>query len=146
VFFLTAAQLVPQDTDTAFDIYDARICTPASPCLTPPVPTPAGCTEANACRPSEPAQQAPLAPTGSATVSGQGNGPSGTPHPGGSLGSKTTKSKPATRAERLAKALTACRRTKSKHNRARCEAQARKKWGAKGKHTSASRRTSRGRR
>ena len=27
VFFLTAAQLLPQDTDTAFDIYDARVCT-----------------------------------------------------------------------------------------------------------------------
>jgi hypothetical protein len=32
VFFLTAAQLVPQDTDTAFDIYDARVCTRQSPC------------------------------------------------------------------------------------------------------------------
>ncbi len=27
VFFLTAAQLSPQDTDDAFDIYDARVCT-----------------------------------------------------------------------------------------------------------------------
>ena len=34
-FFLTAAQLLPQDTDTAFDIYDARVCTQTSPCLTP---------------------------------------------------------------------------------------------------------------
>ena len=29
VFFLTEAQLLPQDTDTAFDIYDARECTRA---------------------------------------------------------------------------------------------------------------------
>src|SRR5262249_9169508 len=36
VFFVTAAQLLPQDTDTAFDIYDARECTPESPCLAPP--------------------------------------------------------------------------------------------------------------
>ena len=36
VFFLTEAHLLPQDTDTAFDIYDARECTALSPCLTPP--------------------------------------------------------------------------------------------------------------
>ena len=30
VFFVTAEQLVPQDTDTAFDIYDARVCSAAS--------------------------------------------------------------------------------------------------------------------
>ena len=47
VFFLTAAQLLPQDTDRAFDIYDARVCTPASPCLTPPPPAPAGCAGAD---------------------------------------------------------------------------------------------------
>ncbi len=27
VFFVTEAKLLPQDTDTAFDIYDARTCT-----------------------------------------------------------------------------------------------------------------------
>ena len=32
-FFITAAQLLPQDTDTAFDIYDARVCSRESPCL-----------------------------------------------------------------------------------------------------------------
>ena len=26
VFFITSAKLVPQDTDTAEDIYDARVC------------------------------------------------------------------------------------------------------------------------
>ena len=32
VFFLTAAQLVPADTDDAYDIYDAHVCSEASPC------------------------------------------------------------------------------------------------------------------
>ena len=36
VFFVTEANLLPQDTDTAFDIYDARTCTSLSPCLTIP--------------------------------------------------------------------------------------------------------------
>jgi hypothetical protein len=38
VFFGTHARLVPQDTDTAGDIYDARICEPehGNPCIQPP--------------------------------------------------------------------------------------------------------------
>ena len=59
VFFVTDAQLLPQDTDTAFDIYDARVCTQASPCLTPPEVAPPGCSGVDACRPAQPAQQNP---------------------------------------------------------------------------------------
>ena len=33
VFFLTAAQLLPQDTEGGFAVFDARVCTPQSPCL-----------------------------------------------------------------------------------------------------------------
>jgi hypothetical protein len=43
VFFTTADQLVPADTDTEFDIYDARICEPenGNPCIQPsPAPSP----------------------------------------------------------------------------------------------------------
>ena len=52
VFFVTAAQLLPQDTDTAFDIYDARVCTQASPCLTPPTPASSLRQRTEACRPA----------------------------------------------------------------------------------------------
>ena len=57
VFFLTDAQLLPQDTDTAFDIYDARECTALAPCLTPPTAEAAPCTETEACRPAQQATQ-----------------------------------------------------------------------------------------
>jgi sugar lactone lactonase YvrE len=129
VFFLTAAQLVPQDTDTAFDIYDARVCTEASPCLTSPVSAPPGCDTADTCHPSEPAQQAPLGPAGSATVTGQGSvTPAHQAHE--PLATKTIHPKPLTRTEKLANAMRACKTLKNKRRRARCEAQAKKKYGA----------------
>ncbi len=132
VFFLTAAQLVAQDTDTAFDIYDARVCTEGDPCLTPPLPAPPGCSTADACRASEPSQPAPFEASGSVTAKGANL--SEAPKPQAKiqpLGTKTSKAVPATRQQLLAKALKACRR-QHKHihrNRARCEAQARRRYG-----------------
>ena len=35
-FFLTNQPLVSADHDTSFDVYDARVCSEASPCLSPP--------------------------------------------------------------------------------------------------------------
>ena len=129
-FFLTAAQLLPQDTDTAFDIYDARVCTQESPCLTPPNPAPPGCSSTDACRPAEPSQQAPLGAGGTATVASPGN-MIGAPATGGVKSSKKYKPKPITRAQKLASAMRSCRRQHphSKKKRARCEAQARRKYG-----------------
>jgi hypothetical protein len=142
-YFLTAAPLLPQDTDTAFDVYDARVCTQTSPCLTAPVQAPPGCNTANACHPSEPGQQAPLGAAGSATVTGQGNitqpQPKGQP-----LGTKTIHPKPLTRAQQLAKARKACNKLKNHKKRAKCQAQARKKWGGKAKAKRTSRRATRG--
>src|SRR5262249_25626909 len=51
VFFETVAQLLPQDTDTAYDIYDARTCRELSPCLSPPAPEAPSCAQAQTCRP-----------------------------------------------------------------------------------------------
>jgi DNA-binding beta-propeller fold protein YncE len=132
VFFLTASQLLPQDTDTAFDVYDARVCTQSSPCLAPPPPPAAPCASTEVCHPASPSQVLPLGPSGSATFSGPGNL---TPAPSiGKLGSKTTtKPKPLTRAQKLARALKACRRIKAKKKRHGCERRARKAYGAKHK-------------
>jgi hypothetical protein len=33
VFFTTGSSLVPADTDTEMDVYDARVCTAAEPCV-----------------------------------------------------------------------------------------------------------------
>jgi hypothetical protein len=144
VFFLTASQLLPQDTDTAFDVYDARVCTPASPCLSPPQPSPAGCASAGTCRPASPSQKAPTGASGTATFSGSGNIAS---HPSGAnLGSKTTKPKPLTRAQNLARALKACKKLKGKKQRQACERRARKAYGVKHKGRKASKHSPKGRR
>jgi hypothetical protein len=47
VFFTTADPLVPEDGDTAIDVYDARVCTANEPCIAPAV-APASC-QGEAC-------------------------------------------------------------------------------------------------
>ena len=73
VFFRTADPLVPQDTDTQVDYYDARICEPerGNPCVSQPLPPLPPCL-GEACHgtPAE-APQVPGAPT--ATFEGHGN-------------------------------------------------------------------------
>ena len=134
VFFLTAAKLLPQDTDTAFDVYDARVCTQESPCLTPPPPPPAGCSTADACRPAPPPQQAPVGPSGSAAFSGAGNIVQPLAAAQEVKGVKAS-AKPLTRAQKLADALKACRKqhSHSRKKRKACEAHSRKLYGPKTK-------------
>jgi sugar lactone lactonase YvrE len=70
VFFGSSDPLVPQDTDTEGDVYDARICTPASPCIRPPA-TATAC-QGDECQGTANAPPAvPLAAT--VTFSGPGN-------------------------------------------------------------------------
>jgi len=125
VFFLTAAGLVPQDGDGLFDVYDARACSSASPCLAvPPVPPPA-CSTSDSCKPTPSPQPSSFGAPASQTFSGIGNlSPSG---------SKTAvKAKQPARAGRLASALRSCRK-KAKRKRARCERQARRRYARTGK-------------
>ncbi|HTZ64055.1 MAG TPA: hypothetical protein VMB51_08120 [Solirubrobacteraceae bacterium] len=135
VFFLTAAQLLSQDTDTAFDIYDARVCTELSPCLTPPESAPPGCRDADGCRPAQPAQPSTVAP---ATESASGSGNVATQR--GATAKQQTQAAKKTRsltlAQRLEQALAACRKhhPHSKQKRQACERQARKRF--RPKHTS----------
>jgi DNA-binding beta-propeller fold protein YncE len=133
VFFLTAAQLLPQDTDTAFDIYDARVCTQESPCLPPPPPAPAGCGSAAACRPGAPPQQAPIGAAGSARFSGPGNPLIQPPPATQEVKATKTSTKPLTRAQKLADALRACKKQHphSKQRQKACEAHAHKLYGPK---------------
>ena len=73
VFFETADQLVPKDTDTQVDIYDARICEPANgnPCITEPLPAlpPCGGEQCHGIPEPTPSLLAP----GTATFNGEGN-------------------------------------------------------------------------
>ncbi|MGH2902122.1 MAG: hypothetical protein ACRDK7_00790 [Solirubrobacteraceae bacterium] len=117
IFFTTADQLVPEDTDTAVDIYDAREDGGFPP---PPVATP--CEEN--CQ-GAPGTQPLFGASPSATFSGAGNltppvevKPAAKPQP-----------KPLARAQRLAKALKACHAKRDKRKRASCIKRARKRYG-----------------
>ena len=121
VFFLTAEGLVSRDVDGAFDIYDAHECTSASPCFIEPGVAPAACTTAESCRAAPTSQSSIFGPPPSASFTGPGNlGPLPT--------KPTSKLKPPTRAQLLARALRVCRMKTKKQKHASCEKQARKRY------------------
>jgi DNA-binding beta-propeller fold protein YncE len=123
VFFLTQEKLLPQDFDIAPDVYDARECTSVSPCLPVAATQPPLCVTGDSCKPAPAIQPEIFGPSGSATFSGAGNVTAS-----GSAPSVTSKS--VSRAQKLARALKACRK-KPKKKRAVCKKQARKSYGAK---------------
>jgi hypothetical protein len=124
VFFLTAAQLVGADQDTSYDVYDAHVCTEASPCFSQPASVPpASCSSADGCRPPASGQPNIFGAPSSATLSA-----SAVP-PAPQVTSTTPKPKPLTRAQKLADALKACKKKTNKAKRNACEKTARKKYG-----------------
>jgi hypothetical protein len=137
VFFTTADRLVPADTDTQVDIYDARVCEPANgnPCIALE-PSPLPPCGGEACHGIPAATPSLLAP-GTASFNGEGNiAPTPT---------VAVKPKSLTRAQKLVDALKVCKRDKSKKKRSSCEKQARDRYGAKKtkKSTKANRRAAR---
>jgi phosphodiesterase/alkaline phosphatase D-like protein len=148
VFFLTSAQLSPQETDTGFHIYDARVCTQASPCLNAQTTTAGSCGTANACRPAPPGQVSTIGPAGTAALSGSTNVVSAVTPKQEKRGVKVSSKRP-TREQLLAAALKACKKVHGKHKRKACEVRARERFGvrakAKGKRSSARARTKTGR-
>jgi DNA-binding beta-propeller fold protein YncE len=122
VFFLTAAQLAAQDFDTSLDVYDAHVCGSASPCPSPPPPPLPAC-EGDACQSPV---IAPNDPTpGSLTFQGPGNTAT-------AASNSAVRPKSLTRAQKLARALKACRK-KPKKKTAACERQARRAYGSTSK-------------
>ena len=123
VFFTTADRLVGQDTDDQQDIYDARLEGGF-----PGLVVPAGCS-------GDPCQGSSSSPpglsfAGSASVPGGGNLPPVTP------GVVKTAPKGVSRAQQLAKALKACAKKKSRTERARCKARAKKRYATNAKKSS----------
>jgi hypothetical protein len=127
VFFTTSDELVPQDTDTERDFYDAHICSSAfyeergleaEPCSTEAQATPPCLGEV--CHGIPAAQQG--APTGGTlTLNGLGNiGPA----------KPAVKAKVLTRAQKLAAALKVCHKDRRRAKRVVCEAKAHKQYGA----------------
>jgi hypothetical protein len=132
VFFLSAAQLSLQDTDAALDIYDAHVCSTAPGCAPQAIGAPSPCVTTDSCRSAPTPQPGIFAAPASQTFSGAGNPTV--------EGASKAPPKPLTRAQKLKRALAACKK-KPKAKRAQCVRQARKRYGpvkkkAKGKKTS----------
>jgi hypothetical protein len=123
VFFLTAAKLASEDVDRTFDVYDAHVCSAASPCLSSALTVPPPCNTTDSCRTSPSPQPNIFGAPASSTFSGAGNVAPSVP-----VVKPKAKAKPLTRAEKLANALKVCEK-KSKPKRKGCEAQARKRYG-----------------
>ncbi len=131
VFFLSPAQLVSADTDHAYDIYDAHVCSSTSPCPSSNTTSTEPCATAGECKGSfTPAAQVEATPATTVTHAPE-------PPAKQSVQSSKTASKPKspTRAQQLSKALRRCR-TRYKHARKRrlaCERRARKTYSPKSK-------------
>jgi len=126
VFFLTLSRLSPQDFDTSIDLYNAHECTASSPCAPVPALAPPPCTTGDACKPAPTPQPSLFGTPSSETFSGAGNVvPSALP--------TATTVKSLTQAQKLSRALKACRKKVRHVNRKKCEKEARARYGPRGK-------------
>jgi len=116
-FFLTLAQLTPTDLDSAYDVYDAHVCSSLAPCAGPPPAAPVACEDLTSCRAEGPPTALVASP--SATVAGGGN----------IVQPPAVKAKRLTRAQLLARALRRCAKKHGKKRRKVCRARARKRYG-----------------
>ncbi len=131
VFFETYDRLVPEDSDSARDIYDAHVCSEAQPCSAPNVEPASVCGEAS-CHGLGPVPAGSASPV-SELFAGPGN-------PAPAAPAKPGKAKPATRAQLLAVALHKCRRERVRRRRRACEKLVRKRYRPPGKTSRAARR------
>lgn len=122
VFFVTGSRLTSADLDNSFDVYDAHVCSAASPCPTTTA-SPPSCATADACRAAAAPQPEIFGLPPSATFSGAGNVLASAVIP-------VASSRSLTRAQRLARALRECRK-KGDSRRAACRRRARKRYAAK---------------
>jgi hypothetical protein len=121
VFFLSSAQLSKADTDNAYDVYDAHVCSAGAPCAAEGVAVPPPCGTADACRAAPSPQPDIFGSPASQTFSGSGNAAQPV------VPKVAVKS--LTRAQKLTKALSACKRVKGKAKQAACVKRARKAYG-----------------
>jgi hypothetical protein len=127
VFFLSAAQLSLEDTDTALDIYDAHACTLSPGCAPRAIGVPPRCATTDSCRKAPTPQPEIFGAPASETFSGAGNPtPQGTQQGGRKAGPRP---RALSRTQKLSKALKRCRKDKIKRHRAKCEKKARKLYG-----------------
>ena len=123
-FIMTTGRLASQDLDSAFDVYDAHVCTVNLPCGEGAVSSPP-CDSSDSCKAAPTPQPALFGQPSSETFSGSGNVVQ-------VVGGKpAVKSGGLTRAQKLARALRACAKRRGAKAQARCRAHARKKYAAK---------------
>ncbi len=123
VFFLTSQPLTTADHDNAYDVYDAHVCSEASPCSSPPTGEATGCEALETCRPLPASLQSFPGPSGSAALIGPPN-PTKVQTP-----AVTAVHRPLSRAQKLADALRTCRkRYRASKKRTSCERRARKQY------------------
>jgi hypothetical protein len=122
VFFLTSSRLTSQDYDTGLDVYDAHECSVSVPCVAQPVSAPP-CSSGDSCKAAPSPQPSVFGAPASATFAGAGNVVA-------SPATSVVRAKSLTRAQKLARALRACRK-KPRRGRAACKRQARKRYAAK---------------
>jgi WD40-like Beta Propeller Repeat len=123
VFFLTSAELLPQDFDSSLDLYDAHVCSNSSPCLPAAPASPPPCSTGDSCKPAPALQPTVFGVPSSATFAGAGNVTAPT--------TRVVRPRSLSRAQELARALRACHRKRSKRKRAVCERLAHKRYAAK---------------
>jgi hypothetical protein len=124
VFFLTSEHLVGGELENGSSLYDAHECSTSSPCHSEVEPAPK-CKSASECRTASEPQPGIYGAPPSQTFNGLGNltpepAPAGKPKP---------KTAAQLKAEKLAKALKACRKDKKKTKRNNCEKTAKKLYG-----------------
>jgi hypothetical protein len=128
VFFITSSKLVGEDFDTSYDVYDAHVCSGSEPCpsaLAEPPP----CTSGDSCKSAPSLQPELFGPAPSETFSGLGNAVDG-----------GAAARAQTQAQKLSRALKACRK-KAKRKRTACERLVRRRYGARqSRHATAKRR------
>jgi hypothetical protein len=101
-------------------VYDAHTCSLASPCVDESVARTGSCATIESCRSSGGTHEGILVPPPTSALSGAGNVPASPAKPA---------AKPPTRAQKLAKALNACKKDKNKKKRAACVKRANKLYG-----------------
>jgi hypothetical protein len=124
VFFLSSATLTTNDTDSAYDVYDAHVCSLTVPCSESGPASSQPCTSNDSCQGIGGVEGIDAGPATEAIVG-----------PGNLKPAAKQIVKPPTRAQRLAKALHACSKVHNRRQRASCRKAAYKRYGPIKKHT-----------
>lgn len=124
VFFLTAAKLTAQDSDTAFDVYDAHVCGSGWACAAPPSASQPPCESASSCKAAASGAAGPLGAAATLTPSGAGNLVPSAPQK-----KQQTKQAPLNGKQKLRRALKACKASYPHNRRKRraCKRRARRR-------------------